>query len=74
MADYAYFRPSPAKVAHERCLAYRRAMADASDEAAVFFALAGAAVDPLVSLAAFAQLCDYGQFILVAFRSVHSDK
>lgn len=74
MADYEYFRPSPAKVAHERCLAYRRAMADASDEADVFFALADAADDPLVSLAAFAQLCYYGQFILVAFRSVHSDK
>lgn len=74
MADYDYFRPSPAKVAHERCLAYRRAMAGASDEADVFFALAGAAEDSLVSLAAFAQLCDYGLFILVAFRSVHSDK
>lgn len=74
MSDYEYFRPSPAKVAHERCLAYRRAMADASDEADVFFALADAADDPLVSLAAFAQLTEYGQFILVAFRAVHSDK
>ena len=74
MSDYEYFRPSPAKVAHERCLAYRRAMADASDEADVFFALADAAEDPLVSLAAFVQLTEYGQFILVAFRSVHSDK
>lgn len=74
MADSVYFRPSPEKVAHERCMAYRRAMGDASDEADVFFALRDAAGDPLVSVAAFAQLCVYGQFLLVAFRTVHSDK
>lgn len=74
MSDYAYFRPSPAKVSYERYLAYRRAMADASEEDDVFLTLAVSAQDPLVSLAAFAQLCDYGQSILVAFRSVHSDK
>lgn len=74
MSDYDYFRASPAKVAHERCMAYRRAMADASDEVDVFFALADAAEDSLVSLSAFAELCDYGQFILVAFRSLRSNK
>lgn len=74
MSDYEYFRPSPAKVAHERCMAYRRAMADASDVAEVFSVLDSAAEDSLLSVSAFAQLCVYGQFILVVFRSVHSDK
>lgn len=73
MSDSEYFR-SQSQWAHERCMAYRRAMSDASDEADVFFVLCDAAEDPLVSLSAFAQLFDYGQFLLVAFRTVHSDK
>lgn len=74
MSDYEYFRPSPAKVAHERCMAYRRAMADASDEADVFLTLVDAAEDPLLSLAAFAQLCVCGRVIFLALRAVHSDQ
>lgn len=73
MSDYEYSRPQ-SQWAHERCMAYRRAMADASDVAEVFSVLDSAAEDSLVSVCAFAQLCVYGQFILVAFRSVHSDK
>lgn len=72
MSIYEYFGPVPAKVAHERCMAYRRAMADASDAQEVFSVLADAAEDSLVPVFAFAQLCDYGQFMLVAFRSVYA--
>lgn len=64
----------PAKVANERCLAYRRAMADASDENAVISVLDEAAVDPMVSVVAFGFLCEYARRMLVVFRSVHSDK
>lgn len=69
--EYSSF---PAKVANERCLAYRRAMADASDENEVISVLDEAAVDPMVSVVAFGFLCDYAQRMLVVFRSVHSDK
>lgn len=72
MSIYESFGPVPAKVAHERCMAYRRAMADASDASEVFSVLADAAEDSLVPVVAFAQLCDYGQFMLVAFRSVYA--
>ena len=74
MSDYEYFRPSPAMVANERCLAYRRAMADASDENEVLSVLYEVAVDPMVSVVAFGFLCEYARRMLVVFRSVHSDK
>lgn len=70
MADYEYL----AKVANERCLAYRRAMADASDESELISVLVAAAVDPMVSAAAYDFLCEYAMRMLVVFRLVHSDK
>ena len=74
MSDYEYFGSVSGKAANERCLAYRRAMSDASDEIEVISVLDEAAVDPMVSVVAFAFLCDYAQRMLVVFRSVHSDK
>lgn len=73
MAIYEY-SSVPTKVANERCLAYRRAMADASDENEVISVLDEAAVDPMVSVVAFGFLCEYARRMLVVFRSVHSDK
>lgn len=73
MSDYEYFRPSPAKVVNERCLAYRRAMADASDENEVFSVLDEAAVDPMVSVVAFGFLCEYARRMLVVFRRFDHD-
>lgn len=74
MSIYEYSGSVSAKVANERCLAYRRAMADASDENAVISVLDEAAVDPMVSVVAFGFLCEYARRMLVVFRSVHSDK
>lgn len=71
---YDYFRSVSGKLANERCLAYLRALADASDADGVFSVLDEAAVDPLVSVVAFGFLLEYGQHMLVAFRSEHSDK
>lgn len=73
MSIYEY-SSVPAKVVNERCLAYRRAMADASDEIEVLSVLDDAVVDPMVSVVAFGFLCEYAMRMLVAFRSVHSDK
>lgn len=73
MSIYEY-SSVPIKVANERCLAYRRAMADASDENELISVLDDAAVDPMVSVVAFGFLCDYARRMLVVFRSVHSDK
>lgn len=73
MSIYEY-SSVPAKVANERCLAYRRAMADASDENEVLSVLNEAAVDPMVSVVAFGFLCEYARRMLVVFRSVHFDK
>lgn len=74
MSIYEYCGSLSEKVANERFLAYRRALADASDENAVVSVLDEAAVDPMVSWGAFAFLCDYAQRMLVVFRSVHFDK
>lgn len=74
MSIYEYFGSVSGKVANERCLDYRRAMAVASDEIEVISVLDEAALDPMVSLVAFGVLCDYAQCMLVVFRSVHSDK
>lgn len=74
MSDSEYFRSFLVEVANERCLFYRRAMADASDENVVISVLDEAAVDPMVSVVAFGFLCDYAQRMLVVFRSVHSVK
>lgn len=74
MSDSDYFRSSPIKVSYERYLAYRRAMADASDESDALLVLAVSAADPLVSFSAFTQLFNYANSILASFRSVHSDK
>lgn len=73
MSIYEY-SSVPAKVANERCLAYRRAMADASDENEVLSVLNEAAVDSMVSVVAFGFLCEYARRMLVVFLSVHSDK
>lgn len=74
MSDSEFFRSSPVKVSYERYLAYLRAMADASDESDALLVLAVSASDPLVSFPAFTELFNYANSILVAFRSVHSDK
>lgn len=68
MSIYEYFGSFSEKVANERCLAYRRAMADASDENDVISVLDEAAVDPMVSVVAFGVLCDFAQRMLVVFR------
>ena len=73
MAYHDYFRESLVMASHERCLAYRRAMADASDENEVISVLDEAAVDPMVSVVAFGFLSEYAQRMLVVFRTVHSD-
>lgn len=74
MAIYEHFGSVSEVLANERCLAYRRAMADASDEKEVISVLNEAALDPMVSVVAFGFLCDYARRMLVVFCSVHSHK
>lgn len=72
MAYHDYFLESLARASHERCLAYRRAMARSSDADAVFSVLDDASEDPSVPLIDFVLLCDYADGILRRFSKRYS--